>query len=48
MEGLYIKREGADFVEGRFKWIRPGFLDHIEAAAGHWRARAELCNLVLD
>lgn len=48
MEGLYIKQEGADFVERRLKWVRPGFLAHIATAGEHWRARDELLNRLVD
>ncbi len=48
MEGLYIKQEDADFVLRRLKWVRPGFLAHIAASDGHWRARDEQLNRLTD
>lgn len=48
MEGLYIKVESADFVERRLKWVRAGFLEHIEGAEGHWRERGEMRNRLAD
>lgn len=46
MEGLYIKVESDDFVDGRLKWVRPGFLQHIASAGRHWRERAETRNVL--
>ena len=48
MEGLYIKVESEAFVERRLKWIRPAFLDHIDASSGHWRERDYIDNLLAD
>lgn len=47
MEGLYIKVECDGVVERRLKWVRPGFLQHIAQAQGHWRERAEVRNQLL-
>lgn len=43
-EGLYIKIEDADQVLGRFKWVRPGFLQTILDNATHWSARPIIRN----
>ncbi|MCE6959226.1 RNA ligase family protein [Cereibacter sphaeroides] len=38
-EGLYVKIEDDDQVLGRFKWVRPGFLQTILESGTHWAAR---------
>jgi len=43
-EGLYIKIEDADRVLGRFKWVRPGFLQTILDSGTHWHARPIIRN----
>lgn len=45
MEGLYIKVESDNFVERRLKWVRPGFVAHVERSK-HWRDRAETRNVL--
>lgn len=43
-EGLYIKHEEDGIVQGRYKWVRPEFIERIVASATHWRDRAALLN----
>ena len=38
-EGLYIKAEEGGAVAGRYKWIRPGFLQAVLGSQGHWADR---------
>ena len=47
-EGLYLKKESADSVEDRFKFVRADFLQAIEAAEGHWHDRPILQNGLAD
>lgn len=47
-EGLYIKIEDADQVLGRFKWVRPGFLQTILESGSHWAARPILRNQLAE
>jgi hypothetical protein len=37
MEGLYIKQEQGGHVTGRYKWIRPSFLEQLLATGKHWK-----------
>ncbi len=46
MEGLYVKIEEDGIVKGRFKYIRPSFLQAVFAAEGHWLNRPIIPNLV--
>ncbi len=46
MEGLYIKWEDEEQVLGRYKWIRPDFVQAILEAGDHWKARPILPNLL--
>lgn len=46
MEGLYIKVEEGGHVVGRYKWIRPGFLQAILDSGQHWKARPPVANLL--
>jgi len=45
MEGLYVKAEADGQVTGRFKWIRPEFLDCLLASGSHWADRPIIENL---
>lgn len=47
-EGLYVKIEDADQVLGRFKWVRPGFLQTILESGTHWSARPILRNQLAE
>ncbi|SFJ78624.1 RNA ligase family protein [Jannaschia pohangensis] len=47
-EGLYLKKEDADHVLERFKFVRSDFLQAIEAADGHWHDRPILPNILAD
>jgi hypothetical protein len=47
-EGLYVKQEGDGRVLGRFKWIRPGFVQALVASGSHWAERPQLENLLAD
>ncbi len=44
MEGLYIKCESQNFVEARYKLIRPDFIRNIIESGSHWRKRAHRMN----
>jgi hypothetical protein len=48
MEGLYLKLESADHVLGRFKWVRPGFTQHILGGGKHWLDRPMINNQLSD
>ncbi|HLK67529.1 MAG TPA: RNA ligase family protein [Bryobacteraceae bacterium] len=39
MEGLYIKWEADGRVQGRYKYVRRGFLQAVEDSEGHWMDR---------
>jgi hypothetical protein len=39
MEGLYIKWEAEGQVLGRYKYVRPGFLQAVEDSGEHWLDR---------
>jgi hypothetical protein len=43
-EGLYVKVEEGGEVAGRYKWIRPSFLQSVLASQGHWASRPILPN----
>lgn len=43
-EGVYIKIETAEHTVARFKFIRPGFLQTILEAGGHWSQRPIIRN----
>ncbi|MCO5166055.1 MAG: RNA ligase family protein [Planctomycetes bacterium] len=45
-EGLYLKWEEDGRVLGRFKWIRPGFLQAVVRSGSHWQDRPILPNLL--
>ena len=38
-EGLYVKWEEDGVVRGRYKWVRPDFLQAILDSGSHWRDR---------
>ncbi len=42
-EGLYIKHE-SNVVVGRYKFVRPGFAQAIQASDGHWLKRPIVIN----
>ncbi|MCU0491159.1 MAG: RNA ligase family protein [Chloroflexaceae bacterium] len=44
MEGLYIKVETEEAVLGRYKWVRPGFLQTVLDSGSHWMDRPLLPN----
>jgi RNA ligase-like protein len=44
MEGLYIKVEGGGAVAGRYKFVRPGFLQTVLESGSHWQERPLLPN----
>ena len=39
MEGLYIKAESGDTLVGRYKWIRPSYLQAVVDSGSHWLDR---------
>ena len=43
-EGLYVKWEDDREVLGRYKYVRPGFVQSILDADGHWQKRPILPN----
>jgi hypothetical protein len=43
-EGLYVKWEDTHTVRARFKYVRPGFVQSLIDADGHWHARPILPN----
>jgi hypothetical protein len=43
-EGLYVKLEEDGEVKSRYKFIRVGFLQSVEAAEGHWLDRPIIPN----
>jgi len=44
MEGLYIKWEEDGVVKGRYKFVRPCFVQTILSAGKHWKNRASIRN----
>jgi hypothetical protein len=48
MEGVYGKVEDDDFVTGRFKWIRPEFIQSIIDRGQHWKAAGLRKNRIAD
>jgi hypothetical protein len=44
MEGLYIKVEDGGTVKGRYKFVRPGFLQTVLDSGSHWQERPLLPN----
>jgi hypothetical protein len=44
MEGLYIKAEQGGAVTGRYKYVRPGFLQTVLDSGSHWMDRPLLPN----
>lgn len=48
MEGLYVKVEEGGYVTSRLKFIRPSFLQSVEAADGHWLNRPIIPNQLVD
>ncbi|MDO5692375.1 MAG: RNA ligase family protein [Pseudomonadota bacterium] len=47
-EGLYLKVENDDFVEARYKWVRPGFTQTILDSGSHHLARPLLPNMLAE
>jgi len=47
-EGLYLKVENGDFVEARYKFVRPGFTQTILDSGSHHFARPVLPNLLAE
>lgn len=45
-EGLYIKVEQEGRVTGRYKWVRPGFVQVMLDANEHWQSRFPVPNLL--
>ncbi len=43
-EGLYLKREAEGRVLGRYKFIRPSFLQSVQDSGDHWHSRPILPN----
>lgn len=44
MEGLYFRVEADGGVRARFKFVRPGFRQAVDASGSHWAARPLLPN----
>ena len=44
MEGLYIKVEEGGVVQGRYKWVRAGFLSTVLESESHWLNRPIIPN----
>jgi hypothetical protein len=44
MEGLYIKWEEDGIVKGRYKYVRPGFVQTILDSGEHWQDRPAISN----
>lgn len=47
-EGLYIKDETSGVVSGRYKWVRPDFLQTIKDSGSHWMGRRVLQNQLAE
>lgn len=47
-EGLYIKIETEEGTIGRYKWVRPDFLQAILESGSHWRDRPMIQNRLAD
>jgi len=48
MEGLYVKHEEGGQVVGRYKYVRPEFLQRIGDSDGNWQDRPIIPNLLAD
>jgi hypothetical protein len=48
MEGLYVKHEEGGQVVGRYKYVRPEFLQRIGDSDGHWLDGPIVQNLLAD
>lgn len=46
IEGIYVKVERDGRVVDRLKWVRPGFVQAIQAADEHWQSRFPVPNLL--
>lgn len=44
MEGLYFRAEKDGTVQQRFKFVRPGFRQALDASASHWASRPLIAN----
>jgi hypothetical protein len=47
-EGLYLKWEEDGIVKGRYKWVRPDFLQTILDSGTHWRDRIIVPNQLAE
>ena len=47
-EGLYIKWEEDGIVKGRYKYVRPEFVNSIIEQGVHWKKRARVFNRIAD
>ena len=48
MEGLYIKWEEDGIVRGRYKYVRPGFVQTILDSGEHWQSRPHIPNCLKE
>jgi len=48
MEGLYIKWEEDGIVKGRYKYVRPGFVQTILSTGEHWTTRPSIDNRMAE
>ena len=48
MEGLYLKQEEEGRVVGRYKYVRPGFLQAVADSDSHWMDRPIEPNILRD
>jgi hypothetical protein len=48
MEGVYIKIEKDDETVGRYKWVRPGFVQTIIEGGVHWSQRPMIRNALAE
>lgn len=45
-EGLYVKEERDGIVVGRYKWIRPEFINRLLRSGSHWATRPLIANRI--
>ena len=48
MEGLYIKWEEDGIVKGRYKFVRPDFVQQLQEQDEHWHDRPILPNTLAE
>ena len=48
MQGLYLKQEEDGRVIGRYKYVRPGYLQAVDDSDSHWMDRPIEPNLLRD